>query len=243
MNRIFFALLFFSLHCFGAGPVTHAYLTDRFFEYFPKYSDEEKRAFMLGSLFPDIQYIGDVTREETHSHCPSTLLDVLKEHSPFLAGVKFHCYVDHEREAFLHEQKIYDKLQGTISERDFRLIFLKLKLMEDEVIYSLENWQEWIDTLHKIHADELNWGVDCMTVRKWHNYLNVCFTNPPSTIIFLLSMTNANYLDIPSHEVSRWQDTLRNAAFNNQIRLFIKELTQHFENKMKETKSLVTLNK
>jgi hypothetical protein len=216
----------------AAGPIVHAYLTERFFEHYPKYDQQEKRIFMLGTLFPDIQYLGEASREETHEE-EIALLDVLREPSPFVAGMKFHCYVDRVREEFVRRQKIYEDL-GNADPEQQHIIFLKLKLMEDEVVFDCYNWQEWRDVLQEVHSEELNWGMGLTTVRKWHNLLNICLTNPPSTIIFLLSITNASFLNIPSSAISEWNRVLKSTAHSANIKKFVQEMLRHFEAEMEE---------
>lgn len=230
---VFFALIFIiasSNQLAAAGPVVHAYLSQRFFEKFPKYDQEEKKAFMLGTLFPDIQYLGEAARNETHCDHVS-LEEVLREPSPFTAGLKFHSYVDWVREDFVADQKMYHQLNESGNTHPHSL-FLKLKLLEDEAVYYSYNWQEWCETLKEIHPQELEWGMKLETIRKWHNLLSVCFSNPPSTIIFLLSITNASYLNVPSNEIKHWREGLKPTAKSYKIQRFVRAMLIHFEAKM-----------
>jgi hypothetical protein len=225
-------MLICSSNLFAAGPIVHAFLTERFFECFPKYDTFEKRAFMLGTLFPDIQYLGETPREHTHGPCP-TLEEILHESSPFKAGVKFHVYVDHIREDFVADYKMYEKL-GDMRPEQQQIIFLKLKLMEDEVVFPASHWQEWCDALLEINPEELNWGMDLSTIRKWHNLLTICFTNPPSTIMFLLSMSNASHFKIPQEEIANWSIVLKPTAESPTMQNFVDDLLDHFERRLWE---------
>ena len=229
-SRLIF--LFISSSLFAAGPITHAYLTDHLFVYFPKYSPEERKAFMVGTLFPDIQYLGESMREDTHWDQIS-LAEVLEEPSPFLAGVKFHSYVDWVREDFVRAKNMYDFLSDEPNCSPPSL-FLKLKLIEDEVIYPFGNWKEWRQCLIEIRKEELEWGIDSTLVRKWHNLLDTCFANPPSTILFLLSITKANCLHISSEKVLEWNKVLKPKASSRQIQEFILALIMHFDTQFYE---------
>lgn len=220
----------------AAGPIVHAYLTQRFFEHHPKYTKQEQQSFMLGTLFPDIQYLGGASRHETHCEHHVTLQEVLDEEAPFMAGMKFHSYVDWVREDFVREQKMYEQL-GDICPEQQQIIFLKLKLMEDEVVFAAQDWREWCEVLQEIHSEELNWGVSLQTVRTWHNLLNVCFTNPPSTIIFLLSVTNISFLNIPSEAITQWSKVLKPTAQSSTIQRFVKAMLWHFEEKIAASSS------
>lgn len=235
MNIIFrFCLLLVLTYAnpiFSAGPIVHAYLTHRFFEHYPKYDIQEKHAFMVGTLFPDIQYMGEAGRECTHCETRVSLEEVLNEPSPFMAGVKFHCYVDWVREDFVAMQKMYDQL-GDLCPEQQQIIFLKLKLMEDEVVFTREDWTEWCRALKENYPEELNFGVTLPTVQKWHNILDVCFTNPPSTLIFLLSISNVSVLNIPSDSIIKWNKGLKPTANSVTVRHFVNALLAHFEIRM-----------
>ena len=90
MNK--YILSFFLSFCFllnSALPVTHVYFTKMYFKYYPKYSAEEQKLFLIGTVFPDIRYMGDCDRGDTHWDTIS-LKEVLEETDPFIAGMKFH---------------------------------------------------------------------------------------------------------------------------------------------------------
>lgn len=234
MGRIFFFLLMTAGPLFAAGPITHAYLTDRFFAHFPRYTAEEKKAFMVGTLFPDIQYLGAAVREETH-WSGVALVDVLTERSPFLAGVKFHSYVDELRERFVCDKKIYHMLSES-KEGDKKKLYLKLKLLEDEMIYSMQDWQGYRTALQDILQEERQWEIENRILRKWHTILQACFSNPPSTIFFLLNMTKTNYLHISAEEALQWSKMLKTEVHSRQIRQFVLALLQQFERDFSQVK-------
>ena len=108
---LIFLVLGLPLH--AAGPITHAFLAELFFKQFPKYDSEEQKAFRLGTLFPDVRYLGTIPREETHFP-EMTLEEVLEETNPFLAGMKFHSYVRKERVETVSKR---DPSRGTAMER------------------------------------------------------------------------------------------------------------------------------
>lgn len=223
------ACIIFGSPLWSAAPVSHAYITKRFFQYFPKYNKEEQKAFMIGTLFADIRYLGEASRQETH--LPDiTLEDVLREKSPFLAGLKFHSYVDEVREQFVLEQGIY-KYIATITPQHKSTY---LKLLEDEYIYSFYDWQEWADALQVIEPEELDWGMEENTIRKWHNLVSVCLLNPPSTILFLLNATKTGFLNIPIEEVALWNKKFTPSVRSKEFRVFVKAMFNHFEFLMKQ---------
>lgn len=211
----------------AAAPVMHAYLAERFFRHFPKYNKEEKHAFMVGTLFPDIRYLGKVMRDETHCEHVS-LEEVIAEPSPFMAGLKFHSYVDWVREDFVIENEMY-RLLGTLSEDPQEMLYLKLKLLEDEIVYPKRNWKEWVEALQEIHPEELNWGMELETIRKWHFLLTMCLTHPPSALIFLLTLANVSYLNIPAEQLAGWNEAFSYNLQDENVRDFGCAMLHHFE--------------
>ncbi len=224
LGGIFFTNFFVE----ASGPISHAYLSKRFFEYYPKYTHEEKKAFMIGSLFPDIRYLGTTHREETHFE-NVTIQEILDEKSPFLAGMKFHSYVDIVRENCVIKDKVYEQL-ADISTKNMTTF---LKFVEDEIIYSqISNWEDCVEMLSDIAADELQWGINDSTIRKWHNLLALFFSNPPSTVVFLLNLDSIGVLEFSKEEVAYWSRVLKPVAQNPKMQRYVKELLNHFETQL-----------
>lgn len=150
----------------AAAPVTHVYLTKRFFKAFPKYTKSEQNAFMVGTLFPDIRYLGEASRETTHFHGLS-LHDVLSETDPFMAGVKFHSYVDEVREALLVEAKLYDKVREKVPLHTATFI----KIAEDEILYQESYLSDVLVALITMYPQEREFNISDETLSKWHKVL------------------------------------------------------------------------
>lgn len=212
----------------AAAPVTHAYLSERFFTYFSDYTEEEKRSFMLGTLFPDIQYLGEVSRHDTHWQHMS-LEEVLEEPMPFMAGVKFHSYVDCVREEFVIDYQMYDKLAELVEHPQLQTLYLMLKLMEDEIVFEKQSWQEWFDSFQEIHEGELGRGISIPTIRKWHNLINVSLSNRPSAIIFLLNVANQGFLNISADEIAYWHKIYRSLVNSEVVQNYVEAMLEHFE--------------
>lgn len=218
-------IYFFTSNLSAAAPVTHAYLSECFFQYYPQYSPEERKAFMVGTLFADIRYLGAASRQHTHFD-NTTLQDVLNEKSPFLAGLKFHSYVDLERERFVIKQNIYNHIINIspLHETTF------LKFLEDEIVFYTYDWSKWVEALKNIYPEELSWGMDETAIRKWHNLLTLTLINPPSTLIFLASSTSLNILDnYPKH----WNKIMSAALDSPEVKNFVQAMRDHFDCAMK----------
>lgn len=237
--RIFLSLFLIIVHLNissqlnAAAPVTHAYLTERFFIHFPHYSEEERRSFMLGTLFPDIQYLGEVQREHTHMAGVS-LDDVLREPSAFMAGVKYHSYVDWVREEFVLKEHAYENLASLVEPQSIKAMCTMLKLIEDEHTYYMYTWDGWSDNLLFIDPEELNWQINPRTIRKWHNILYVTFSNAPSSLLFLVSLTGTGLFGLTTAELAYWGKMLRPTAHHRLMRNYVYAMLDHFEKRLQE---------
>jgi len=71
--------------------ITHIVLTSKVFDQtFVKFNKSE---FYIGTIFPDIRYLGVIDRAKTH-FADVTLDSVLGAKTSFLAGLLFHNLVD-----------------------------------------------------------------------------------------------------------------------------------------------------
>lgn len=215
----------------ASGPVSHAYLTYRFFEHFPKYTEEEKKAFMIGSLFADIRYLGEASRQKTHFD-NITINDILKEKSPFMAGLKFHSWVDTVREEFVINYQMYHKLANLETAN----LFTFLKLAEDEVVFNTFDWQECCIWLKDIHPEELTWGMEEPTIRKWHNLVTFFFSNSPATALFMISATGGDFFNISSQEIAYWNKILKACAEGPTMQRYVFALNDHFESRLRDNR-------
>ena len=134
---------------------------------------QDKQAFIVGTSFPDIRYIGHLHREQTH--WPDiTITDVIEEPNPFLAGMKFHSWVDETREQFVLDHALYDHFSNS----PFRPTILKF--FEDTQLYNKVNWTEIIPYFDTIQKEELTFGVPLETITQWHKMLQAYFSLPPT---------------------------------------------------------------
>ncbi len=162
-----------------ARPITHIVLADKVFNKY--FSDKDKADFYRGTLFPDIRYLGEIRRSETHFG-GVTLSEVKKENS-FFAGFKLHSLVDKIRERFIYKQNIYSFLPAS------RYIVEAVKLIEDKLLYSkVKNWDEIRDYFSDFSKEEFSFRVSRAGIEKWHGLLRIYFNKEPkveNTIEFL----------------------------------------------------------
>jgi hypothetical protein len=168
---------------FAAGPVTHVYLAEQFLEkYGNAYEEEKKNRFLAGTLFPDIRYLGVISREETHL-LANSLADILNEPDPFLAGVKFHTFVDMERNRYVVISDVYNKFLTDTSEK---LKPTLLKFIEDQTLYSYIDLPRLTNVLSLVYSEALAFGIQEKNLKQWYKLLQLYFKQDPITSLCLL---------------------------------------------------------
>ena len=136
-----------------------------------KHIDEAK--FYVGNIFPDIRYLGDITREASHIKNP-TVGSLLKIENSFELGMYCHALIDRKREEALMKLGFYD----VIAKDD--LIPYAIKLIEDQVNYPrTKNLPEVIGYLDSVFEEEVKL-VPKDTVVKWHKLTSEYFSQSPT---------------------------------------------------------------
>ncbi|MBU2592486.1 MAG: hypothetical protein ABH867_00265 [Patescibacteria group bacterium] len=161
-----------------ADEITHAVFAEKAFE--ALFGGKNKQEFFIGSLFPDIRYLGVIKRSETH-FWNVTIDGILKEKSSFWSGVKFHSFVDRFRQDFIFNDPRVRDLGAGLGKKEHLRLHVALKLLEDELFYPrIDNWQEKVDFLAEILPEETSFGISPAMVKKWHLILQENFSAPPS---------------------------------------------------------------
>ncbi|CCB85399.1 MULTISPECIES: hypothetical protein [Parachlamydia] len=207
----------------AATPITHTYLAYQFLERYPFEEELDKKSFLLGNLFPDIRYLGGIKRDQTH-FTGMTLVNVLEEPSPFVAGMKFHSFVDAERNRFIQEEGIYTRLIELNAPKDPSF----LKFVEDELVFPLWNWEECLLCLQETVKDEEKWGVSQESVLRWHQILQTFFSLPPS---FFLENHHANdNFGIPLTHAKAWSSLIKPTSEDVVIQEYVCKMLKYFGN-------------
>jgi len=217
----------------AAGPVTHAYLGERFCAACTEYDGEECKLFILGTLFPDIRYLGTVDRKSTHYET-MTLTGVLEEKSPFMAGVKFHSYVDIERAVFVKESGAMGLVPEEVEGR-FRHSFLKL--VEDQIVFEKEDWDLCCLYLEENPPEEMELGVDYGTARRWHALLTLFFKSSPATAVRLIGMVDSRLAKVSGTDPAELSGRLLSASSEPSFVDYTASLIGHFDDLFQSTRS------
>jgi hypothetical protein len=222
---------------FCAGPILHAFLAEKWVGKCEKYNDQQKEDFLLGTLFPDIRYLGVISREETHETAV-TLNELIQEKSAFIKGKKFHSFVDLMRANFAEKWDIHTEIKDI--PREQRGMFLKL--IEDEILYSKQAWNSICKSLTDIHEEEKNYNIAEEDLSQWHALLSFYFSFPPSRILQQLSKRKMGYLTIPAENIVLWNKLLPTFTKNEKIRSYIKNLLAEFEETFEEVSSTLIMS-
>lgn len=154
-----------------AAPITHILLADKFLQTAPQFSPA---TFIVGTSFPDIRHLGSLSREQTHLG-PIDLASIREEPDPFLAGMRFHNYVDIARKAYWEQTTVYKRLPQ--SEHIQKI----LKLQEDIVLYDrVRDWNHIASYFRNSLAAEQAYGAPDADIQQWHQMLVNYISQRPS---------------------------------------------------------------
>jgi hypothetical protein len=235
MKEFFLVVLFFfGIQTFAAAPITHVFLAEKWMEVNCMFDEEQKMAFIAGNLFPDIQYLGEISRENTHEK-NVTLNDINASSSPFLAGTRLHSYVDEMREALVVECQIYSYVSD-VAEGHMATL---LKLVEDEILFDRIASLSLSTSFSNVFEEELTKGVSAKTVQKWHQFLILYFSLRPSQLLEKLVKSNQPFLNIPSQTIKLWSHILPQLAQKEELINYVEKLEEAFLNNFQNSNSPV----
>ena len=156
-----------------ASQITHIPYGRKVKDLFLQGKEIDERKFYVGTVFPDIRYLGDIDRKKTHWENPQ-IGELDKIENDFELGMYVHSLVDIERNRVLKRLDI----KGLIPQEP--MVFQVLKIIEDMVVYPLiEDWDEIISYFDQVLAEELEY-VSKEEAFAWHQKLEKYFSQPPS---------------------------------------------------------------
>lgn len=155
-----------------ATPITHLFFADKFCD---KHPEIERFPFFVWNCLPDIRYIDkDISRTKFHAKNIS-IDNVFGEKLDFWKGVKFHSFVDENRDYFYEKHWIY---KPGVSDWVF---ILSLKVFEDDILYSHISFrQDFIKFFleYQFPVEDINDA----SIRKWKEILCDYFSSQPSKL-------------------------------------------------------------
>jgi hypothetical protein len=183
----------------AAAPGTHVFFAQQWMAEHPIESIEDQKAFITGNLFPDIRYLGTISRSKTHEKDLSAE-KIKKSSSFFKAGMRLHAYVDVQREKIVKKAGISYALK--VVPKNLRVLFLKT--LEDEIYWDKIDLQFAQDSLCFFCADEYAQDVSKQTIQKWHHIMTDYFKQRPSEFLKMRADNGESFLDADADTVKVW---------------------------------------
>lgn len=221
---LFFTLISISGSAFAAAQGMHVFLAEKWLAIQEwDYTPHQKHSFILGTLFPDIRYLGVLKREETHEQ-HLVKQDICEQRDdPFEAGRKLHVWIDEVRESFAERWNIYEQLPASVNLHKATF----LKLLEDEIIWNELNIAFIQETLKYEEYKINNFNLKVEDIQKWHSLLSQYFQHSPAHMLSNLSKKNKGFFNVPKEEVAKWSELLLELKNNDIIRSYMTGLIEH----------------
>lgn len=250
MKKLLSLICILSMACSQAvrasGPIAHQLLAYYWLDNCGRsYTPDERKNFLLGTLFNDIDYLTHQTREATHPTGVS-LNAVLTEKDPYQAGIKFHSWVDDLREHFIAKPKdgkkrkdiLYKDLGNKITSP---LESAYLKYLEDQIYFPTHSWDESIKYLRQgIQNLEKDSSPNAAVLRAWYGILADQLSQTPSEFFEGLARQEKPFLGVPPGELAEWGDYLVDDAGLPLFRSHALELLGYFKATIKNCASQQT---
>lgn len=230
--KIIILILFqWPLLSYAAGPMMHVVLGEAWMaQHAPEYDEEQKKLFLLGTLFPDVRYLGTIERKKTH-YRHVTLAQIQNEPSPFFRGVLLHSFVDEFREKWIKTNQTTDKIKELQGKR--RTTFLKL--VEDQILYPSQSWMTIRRFLLTIPEEEKKYGLDDKTLTEWHTLLAIYFTASPEVILIKFGLLEKDIMNIKAVEIKTWSQLLPAYVADRDIQVYVKNLIEDFNQVIRQS--------
>lgn len=153
-------------------PATHILVVEKVYTRY--FSHLDRKAFILGTSFPDIRYPADIKRDQTHFNGISLAKIITKP--AFEAGLYFHSFVDEIWNTFIrsHEAQLFSLIPHD------RAMFHTMKTLQDLYLFDQsDNWQTIVDYFDTILPIESRFGASQEMVLRWHTVLANYLSKPP----------------------------------------------------------------
>lgn len=154
-------------------PATHILIAEKVFDTF--FSHLDKKAFIIGTCFPDIRYPARIERGQTH--LMNLSLAAIQVQPAFQAGLAFHSMVDGVWNGYV--QAFSDTLFSVVPHN--RAMLHVLKVLQDKYLYpTYDRWDQAADCFATVLAEERSFGIDEWMLHRWHDMLAYYLRKPPS---------------------------------------------------------------
>jgi len=245
-KRVIFFLIVTIVHIHqlnSASELTHAYIAKRWLNYnkkSAKYSEAYRSAFIRGTLFPDIRYFADISRENTHDK-NVTLQEIFSCDDAFEAGKKLHAFVDEFIDEPENKKKLTDikKIAVKILQKKApdvqKHVVMLLKFAEDDIIFTQnDRCHEIPKYFGKLDATMRTFNVPDKKLHAWYKLLKtIYFSGKISSESFSQPDIVNFFKNIPAHELSQFGPSIKALAKNKQIKKYTRDRLREFDKRFK----------
>ncbi len=201
MKKLAFILYFlFSGFVDGAAPATHVFFAEMWLDANQILDEDSRSEFIVGTLFPDIRYLGTLNRNETHE-VGITPNKIRNSDTYFRGGMRLHVFVDVQREKFVKKYKVESKLKK-ISQKS-KVLFLKM--VEDEILWNETDWNSILAMLQVTYPEQLQY-VDQDVAVHWHGEMIRYFSQRPSEFLNQLAANHQGFLKADAETIQLWAE-------------------------------------
>jgi hypothetical protein len=193
-------------------------------KYAPHYTSAQKREFLLGTVFPDIRYLGGVKKAQTHFQ-GVTLKKIQQAPTPFEQGMLLHSFVDDYRNTIVKKNSIYKKAKEVPS----KLQQTFLKLVEDQLLYDQLSSREFFTFFSTIPEGEKKFNISPETLLQWHTGLTLYFTLSPQRMLSQISFIEKNVPVIDRATVEQWSMLLPRYTQDKAMQAHAKSMVAAFD--------------
>ena len=166
------------------------------------FSQFDRGDFFIGTVFPDIRYLGVIDRDKTHFN-DVTLDSVLAAKTSFEAGFLFHNLVDR-----IFNDRVVSSLSPVEGFDDVSSI---VKMLADQLFYNkINDWPEIVSHFDNIISEELESGINESDLIKWHEMVKGIFIEAPTDTNRSKFMADLNFskdqIDYYNRSLSKIRD-------------------------------------
>lgn len=218
---IFIACLFMSGFVNAAAPATHVVFAEMWLDANHIHDPIVRSEFIVGTLFPDIRYLGTIDRDQTHES-KITPEKIRNADTYFRGGMRLHVFVDVKREKFIKKYGTYSHLNDI--PKDLRVLFLKI--LEDEILWNDCEWSRIIEMLQVIYPEQLLY-VDQGIAEYWHQKMSLSLGQRPSLFLKQLADNNQGFLKADAETIKLWAEILSDYAADPYFIKYTYNLKEH----------------
>jgi len=220
------AFLFSFSSLFSASSLFHVLIAEKWLQAFECYNEEEKRAFMVGTIFPDIRYIANIPREKTHEY-HLTIQEIRETRDPFIKGMRVHAFVDETRENFLQSNPIVEEFRGYPGDA-----VLFLKILEDEIVFSTYGKNlaaSLCSYLQTVEKGALGFSIPLSIIREWNAIQSQFLGCRPRDLFQKLAQSHERFSGFPEKTIIQVAAFLPKYSDKREIKRYVSSLVAEFD--------------